>query len=708
MYRGVEMYSPDGFGPMQPNESYFYFGENDEQNRLLFVYFTIREKKSPKQSPDQGPTLRTITADLVELKKTEFVRAQGGGYVLRRDQSSLHPPWLENGYSFNLKVGERYPGTLGHKEQKRYSAYTAQIEKRYEAISELLPLSKKLLLECPSAQELRKAIHAHGKTIRPAKNGARVRTWFLTYLVFQEHKHALQFSTDRIGKNANRSALSMRKTGNKTGNASKTPWRVSNDAKQKIKSHFLKHANHLTTYDELYARVLVEEFGCVAKKVENHNGNISYEPHNENGDPFPSESAWKYWIRKLINANQLNEIRHGYNYTRNRLAPEKGSVLEHVGKLYERIEADARVIDVAPMSDIQNESTPTLWFTTRVDVLSGRITGVGPGYGGENSDSYRVAAFCEAVGFAKFAKLMDIQTDLLTTIDQEGAVALQVVTDRGPGSTEGARARSGHGDTSIHTSGPVNRPQDRPHGESAHSKSLKEHAEKKNRLGSGLTVYETFKKEFLNALGHNARADKVGILPPALIGIVTPPTPNNLWAYYASRNRDVGRRISFDNAVRQFLPKLPGSIDKHGLLVEVNTYAIHRHPELLRGLSKGQQRPVDVYVIPMCPLHVWVESPDPPHRLIQLRIFHKAEVESGTKPLPMLEAKEKSAQKRLSRTESRLNRHGVNVAIFNDLESNIGRSYRVEPTATRKKRKSPGYQEKKRAMKEAGLTNAKK
>lgn len=687
--RGQAFYSLDGYAAFAPGKTYYFFHRDEVLGCLLFACFEITKSLSHQQPIHVGPTLTRVTGSLVQLDMSEFQQGTSKGMICRVDGQIDFPPWMSGQRVLMSHQDAGIDRKTNRYIQKR-DKYEKEIEKRLRAIEPLNDALKQILC-VRSAKEAQRYINSIIRKNDPKANETRVRTWFLAFQVFGTNPAVLQHDRTATGRSRFTDVDDMdtprhvtkkchgskvSKETNENVVPKRRYVRMSSKDKEKIIKGFRQWATIGSTLRKVYRESMSRNFGCRSELVcPKHKRYVVVHPKAKR---FPSFTTWYSIVRKMLTREERTTRLKGRNMYINEEKVWTGSFKQNLANVYERIESDAQWIQARPISD-DGSVLPALVVSYRVDVLTGRKTGIGFALGAETSHSYRIARFSEAVGFRKFCRLIGLKTTLLTDLDSEGAVGTDYLVDRGPGASSNADFVDVEFKEMTDTKrlAPTASPQSKSTVENSHTRGLQKHSEGHFVVQSKLKVPELIKKCVIDMLAYNSSACKAESLALDEIGVATVASPNELFSWYLSQGRTMGARLSYESAIRSFLDRCEAKISLKGVTLSSHTYRTQNKEDevIFRGLTKNHSRKIMVYVLAFAPLYVYCESGESPPRLIELKIVFDKMHANDFEGLNLYEAGLLKSKRRDIKKAAALNADGTAMFAAQELEMVIGRRH---------------------------------
>lgn len=572
MITGARLFAPEGFGSLVKGHWYHFLSSDAINNRVRLVEFI-----------DQGKQIGTL---LITFTRFEFEEALETGALLASGETDKFPPWLDP--IKGIAVSER--------ERKRVSAkesYEQKVNRRFMAISDLMVrLPEVLSSDNPDA-----VINAHAKSQTPKQNEGRLRLWFYTYITFGQNKWALMPALHRIGKWDREGPGKVRRLGRPSPNGKNWGYRGDTSMKARIRAAYLKYRSADKTFNDVYRKILTDEFGCVSVE---RGGNTEF--INRKGHPFPTFNQVKYCIEQSFNRKDRSTEVRGIQKTRNQ-SGSTGSFSDRLTNLYQQVEFDGYYI-VEKLSGI-TEGSPVDGFCVvrAVCGLSGMIIGIGFADAKESREAYRMCLFSMAADKVWFCGLFgkSIKPEWWPCEGLSGGL----VFDRGP-------AANLDTEPEIHWLGilentPVYSGQSKATVESSHPRN-KTNLDQPTHVQSTLNFVQMARREIEQVLKDNRSSDASGRMESEMYLSGIKPTPLGIWEYWDSRFRNSAIGMQQEVAIRNFLSVHPAVIRQDAVYLYGRKY---RSDDLVSTgifdrVARGSVIEIEVYVLTMCVRHIWI------------------------------------------------------------------------------------------------------
>lgn len=573
MITGAQLIAPEGYLSLSKGITYYFLLNDPAHNRARLVEFNHQGRK--------------IKSSLVTMTTFEFEEGLEAGLIEEVRSADIYPPWLEP-----IKGVE-----VSHLENCRRSdkeTYDQKVNRRFLKIAGLISRMPEILAsDDPDA-----IINADAKAQSPKQNPARLRLWFYTYITFGRNKWTLMPRFHDIGGWDRDAPCYKRKMGRPSSKGKYSGYRCDPAMREKIIAGYVKFKSAFKTKETVYRNILTEVFGCIATEK-----GSSVEFRHPKGSPYPSISQVSYWIKKTYDERTRSIEVRGKHKTRARLADE-GSFSERLLNVNQRIEFDGYNISQKLTGLTEGSAVDSFCVVRAVCVLSGAIVGIGFSEGKENLAAYRMCLFSMAQNKVRFCKLFGV--DILPEDWPCEGLSGGIVFDRGPGAAWDVEPE-------IHWLGtfemtPTFSGQSKASVESSHPRDKKT-LDQPTSAKSGLNFVEMCKREIFQVVEDNKVSDASGRMEERMYAAGVVPSPLGVWNYWSSRGRDSSIGMLFDDAVKNFLLKLPGKIRQDAVYLYGRKY---RSADLVATcvfdrVAKSGVIPTEVYVLTMCMRYIWIE-----------------------------------------------------------------------------------------------------
>jgi hypothetical protein len=593
---GVQLVAPSGFEQMEAGRTYHLLRSDSRRERVLLLYFVQRPMTETKRARRAKRWTPLPTPVLVGIRRALFEHGLVSGVITKAAQQSTLPPWLAELEGKDL---------LGYDTIERARRSHGRARSHQDRIDTILAHIWPLVLrvdEVLGAVDPARLINAHARACVPPQNESRMRLWFYSYVVFGRQRSALHYPIHKIGQwdrfaklhKLGRPSLAK---GKQCGFSSADPEMIG-----RILKGFRKYSGAAERMSKIYRQSMLKIFGC--QEASDERG-FKHFVHPE-GVPFPTLKQFSYRVIEHYGIQEVQRIMFGAARARNRLAASMGRFTESVGNLMERTEADGYWVEEVSQGYLDGTSLPGLCVVRLRCVASGMIVGIGFSLGGETGDAYRMALFCAAIGKVKFCSLFgwDIEASEWPSI----GLPPHYITDRGPGSTLKGLARSEeHRPSNIELS-PSWMGQSKAVVESSHPRAVQIEGKPSFKV-TRMTVTQLALREVARVVRDNDSKDVSPRLNNEAVANRVRPTPLGMWGYLDSLARNDAVAMTFETAVREFLPKVDLQLKADGVYLEEQRFFSEelRASGLLDRVATSQATTISGYVFPMAARQLWVD-----------------------------------------------------------------------------------------------------
>lgn len=654
---GSQLHAPAGFKELQQGVKYYFLSSDGAHERVHLISLVSRPPKKRARSGEKGGVRMETPvhlAVLVAMRKSAFELGLESGAIIPHPHQANLPPWLESLDGRNL-------GSLDQARVKPKKLHESRIDEILEAIHPLVERYKEIL----ASDNPDKVINKHARECKPIKNETRIRLAFYCYLLFGRSRYALHYATGSLGKwDRNARAIGSKRGRPSKSKGKQTGHNIDSAAKEKILQGYKKYAKLGKCMTSIYQESMTKVFGCLVRADEKEFKSY-YHPK---GEPFPTYGQFDAHVAKAIGRSAIQDMKLGPNRVRTKLAPSLGMFTQCVANLMERVESDGYVVQEKPMGLVDGSTLKSLVVVRKRDYASGLITGVGFCLGSERASGYRMASFCEAIDKVKFFALFGIT---ISSNDWPSIGASpHAIADRGPGSTDEGYSSDIQYKPVIRGMPPSQAGQSKAVMESSNPKKLK-NEEAPSHLRSEKNVFELVRRELRQVLKDNDSRDITDRITPDLWEKVRKPSPNSLWSVLDSLGRNDGVRVSFENAVRKFLPCYEVTVKANGIFLHGQRYdspALRKTP-LLDRVAVSQSLRMDAYVLEACVRHIWIEVD---HQLIELDLQVGLRVGDDMLYMSLNEIKLREEEMLLTAAKYKEHRHATASMAHRQYEDETG------------------------------------
>lgn len=590
---GTQYVAPEGYGLLGKDCVYHLLYNDSRTLTVSLVHFAVRPASTRcKKKPVAKLSSRVEPlANFLRMDRCSFEDGVRSDKIIVAPTQDTLPCWLDGLIETNLEFSDerRKPYKKTHRER---------IDEKLAHIQPMVDQYKEVL----ASDDPERLLNRQARACTPRVNETRFRLWFFAYLAFGKKRFALHYPTQRIGRWQRLDSDVKRGRPNKSKGKG-YGCNASAGMIKKILKSYTRLRGLGVAPSLIYRRALVREFGCRTRRSGKRGFCEFFHPE---GKPFPTKAIYWYHVEKTFGKDKVRETRIGSVAERSKFAPFRGSFSSDVVNLMERVENDAYVMKEAPRGLLDNSVLKPIRVARIRDVRCGIFTGIGFSFGAETALAYRMARFCQAISKVKFCYLFG----MVITEDQwpsQGSSAGDA-QDRGPGATSGAFSQDPQFEPVIKTLGPTYSGQSHAVIESTHPRSLS-NKEAPSFIRSDKNVVLLVRQEIDRLLGQNDSMDISNRIPDDLLELVDRPTPVCLWSALDRLGRNDAVPISFDEAVRAFLTKVPAIADRHGVRLFDRVFGSRAFDAsgFRERLSGRQTVPVTVYVLDACVRHIWIE-----------------------------------------------------------------------------------------------------
>jgi hypothetical protein len=590
---GTQYVAPEGYGLLAKDRVYHLLHNDSRALTVSLVYFAARPTSTARREKPISELSSRFEplAILLRVERSSFEDGVQSDKVIVVPTQATLPFWLDGLIETNLEFSDERRKTCKKTHRERIDEKLAHIQPMVDQYKEVL-----------ASDDPEGLLNRQARACTPRVNETRFRLWFFAYLAFGKKRFALHYPTQHIGRWQRLDSDTKRGRPNK----SKGKGYGRNASADMIRT-ILKSYRRLRRLGAaprwIYRRALVQDFGCRTRRSGERGFCGFFHPE---GKPFPTKSIYWHYVEKEFGKDKVRETRIGGVKERSKVTPYRGSFSSDVLNLMERVEDDAYVMKEAPRGLLDGSVLKPIRVARIRDVRSGLDTGIGFAFGSETSAAYRMARFCQAIPKVKFGSLFG----MVFSADQwpsQGSSARDV-QDRGPGSTPGAFSQDPEFEPVIKTLPPSYAGQSHAVIESTHPRALS-NDEAPSFILSDKNVVLLVRQEIERLLVRNDSTDVGERIPDDLLEMVDRHTPVCLWSALDRLGRNDAVPMSFDEAVRAFLTKVPAIADRHGVRLFDRVFGSRALDAsgFRERLSGRQTMPVAVYVLDACVRHIWME-----------------------------------------------------------------------------------------------------
>lgn len=618
---GTPITAPNGYQNLRAGTMYYFLRSSPSARLVTLVEFARRRTKEVVNKKGVKKNLKPLPFPLViRIQRVDFEEGVLSAQIVPGKHNVL-PPWLAGleGLDLDAVDAERVNPARRHRDR---------IDDKIGSFYALLP-SIESILDSENPEQI---INRHARSQQPKQNESRVRLWLFTYIAFGRNRYALHYPVHEIGHWDRLNTPSRAKRGTPSAEGKGYGFNTTADMHDRILKSYSALAGIGITDEEIYAKAMKRYFGCLSRLTE-RNGKQVAEFFHPKGEGFPTQATYFYYVLKRFPRSQVKEAKWGHNRVRSKVEPYRGSFTESSWNLMQRVEADAYFVQDLPKGYVEGSDLKQVVVVTKRDTASGKKTGIGFAYGREIAAAYRMATFCEAVGFRVYGRLLGLRI-----ADSAKGVSPYDITDRGAGATAGALSRIEDCQPVVREAAPSYAGQSKALVETSNPKKRHDDEAPSFRR-SNMNTIELARREFGLALHFNESTIVANRVDPDLAPRVSRLTPGGIWEALDSVGRNNSVQIGFEDAVRAYLDVVPGKLTRGGVVVAGRNY-YSKTPEFEKALSSvagGQDVEVKVFVLTACIRYVWF---DWSRKLIELDVRYPIPVGEEVKHMSFAEAVE--------------------------------------------------------------------
>lgn len=569
----------EGFDGLHPVEDYRYLGQDPERERYWLVRYS---------DPDSPPR-----ADLFPVAAEAFEREKKAGNlrVTRLDGAEKLPPWNQRWSGMEVADLDTNGNTK--------VPYSEKVSRRQAHFGDAVTTAKVWLSTDDPVRELNRRARKAGQ------NETRFRTQLLAYLVSGCDPMALCPPFHRAGRWDRRDRPVKVKQGRSSLFFGRNAGSADDAALTKAyRDGYYRYVEIGRPLTKIYSLIMVKDLKC---RVINGRSRSQMRWQPPAGQKVYTYEQFRYRIRTIVGADNVQINRYGATRHRTRNTPSEGRFSQCLANLTEKVEADAFQIKERPRGYLEGSVLDPLWQASAIDVLSGFGVGIGFSLGGERSAAYRMALFCMAVPKVYFCRLWGISIEPRDW-PSEG-LPPHPALDRGPGAKhdlfgdlsavipvrEIVAAYSGQGKATVESSNP---------------RKIKTEGQP-TFVASTLTPVELCRKQILEFIARNKRADVARRIEPIREMVGVAPTPMGVWNFFDERLRNDALPIRIEAAVRNFLTPVVFKVEEDCVTLHGRRYSSKGFKEsgILRRFFSGavQATTIPGFVMDLCVRHAWVD-----------------------------------------------------------------------------------------------------
>ncbi|MHA4868703.1 hypothetical protein ACXZ1M_13485 [Duganella sp. PWIR1] len=677
---GTQLIAPNGYKKLEKDVTYYFLRSSARTERVTLVQYIVSPSGRTRNGKLVADAEAQYRTQMVVLPRCQFEQGIQTKKILPCARQSTLPPWLAG-----------YEGIdLGWSDENRRNArvrHSDRIDNRLKLIQPLLNIKTDIL----DSEKPEKAINKYARECTPVQNERRLRLWFLTYILFGQNRFALHYGIAAIGRWERSSVGTVKRGAPSTYKGKHHGYNVDETMYKKIIEGFDRFARRGVKRGIIYEKTLQYVFEC--KVITGQHRRKSYV--QPDGLPYPSERQFFYCVGKEYGTSTVAEIKIGRGRARMELAPSQGPFTEAVSNLMESVEADGYFFEDLPSGIIDGCPLPPLCEVRLRDVASGAIVGIGFSQGAERAAAYRMAMFCAAICKVKYCALfgMTIEPEEWPTI----GLPSKYITDRGVGATPTAFARDIVFKPAIRELTPSYSGQSKAVIESSHPKTTSNLDAPFHRQ-SQLRPTQMIRREILATIRDNDCMLVQSRLTPDLVDKVRTPTPIGVWEAMDRLGRNDAQRISFEDAVRNFLSIIPVKVRADGVFLNSRRYDSEqlRATRILDKVARSQGLDMQAYHLDGTVRYIWIQVGG---QLVELEIQLALRVQESAKNLTLEELQQWEAHERQQRSIHKEHVHASNTEMRMRFEEETGK--KSDSVTTKSGRARRGTAQAKREAAEA-------
>lgn len=551
---------------------YYFLKSCAKSDRVFLVRFFVKFQSGA------GQTETEVRSQLTWLKRELFEELRNRNVITKVCGKPDVPPWFK----------DENTGRYADADEVRRAyvkSHVSRIDSRFLAIAEACRARDDVLASTDPIKALNRFANQHS----PVQNSVRFRCWFFSYWIWG--RLALHYNLARIGHWDRQARAEL-----KEDSASQ----VTPDRLAKIRESFQKCGGNKQKKRSVYSAAMTRHFGCAYRSSPDG----TRELYHPKGEWFPTERIFLFHALKDTDPEDRRRERVGRNRARSE-APSKGSYTEHVVNIGEYVLYDPQYKSARPIS-IVNKADLALTCGRLRDGASGARIGIGFDVGGETREQFCAALFCAAIGMKRFAALFGLAIPV-DDLPMNG-IPLTVYVDRGPAATVLTMKDEERKGLPTVKLAPSHSGQSKAVVESSHDRTTDDE-DGPHHFVSGLSATDMMRQEILATVRFNETSDVTDRIPPDWVAELPRPTPAALFRKQAEVGRCDLRQYAFEEAVRNFLPKIQASATRDGITLHGRPYKSEdlRKAGFFQRIPDGQTVDVDVYHLRACIAHLWID-----------------------------------------------------------------------------------------------------
>jgi hypothetical protein len=617
---------------LHPDVDYYFLLSPSWSKLVFLVEYVAGERRGKKTRRTRVQQLESAVV-LHVISKTEFEKAVLDAEVFVKDPAPKLPPWLQT-------MTESEMVNIEEKRRPGVDTHSEKIDRRVELIyAAVLDINNILQSENPIS-----SMNRFANSCDPVQNVTRFRCWVFTYLLFG--RAGLHYSVGRIGKWDRK----LKAGSSSEGGFSK----VDHDCFEKIVQGYDKHRRHGRSMDDIYVKAMVDLFGCRTFKQAGGKRSL----HQPDGLWYPSLRIFRYQIGKHLGQVTVSGDRKGKKKQHIEDESSKGSFTELVGNAYEHCEYDPFFEAARPRSVSSQEALPPLVVGSMRDGASGCLLAIGFDMGGETYDLYLATLFCAAIDKVKYCSLFGV------SIEKEEwpmvGVPPKVILDRGAASAGLTRKKIRDDAVPEIELPPSGSGQSKALVETSHPKRAVDE-EGPHHIVSDLNVFQMFRQQILRVVKFNDTANVEGRIPPEWLSLIDRPTPLILYNELTRRGRNDAAQISFERAVRTYLPVIQVRADKDNVSLMGRAYNCKelKKSSFFRRIGRHSIG-WPAFHLRACVAHIWIDYEG---QLYELELQFQVATHRNSKFLSLSDLQEGKTIQQQQARDLELHKHGMKAEM---------------------------------------------
>jgi len=588
-----QLVAPQGYGVLQQETVYHVLRSVKRRDRMLAVSFFTKKAKLSKAAMAAG------CYRLDFLRRESYEDGLLGKRLRPLAQNELvHlPPWNQKYHGLDFDSDPRFVEPIGDSEESLADKVDRRVVRLAPVVEQMADI---LAADSPEA-----VLNSIARTFGPpnTQNEPRYRLWAMLYMAFRGNRWSLLPAFHLGGEwDRYRPDAVYDKAGRNSRHGTHHGSRMDGETCSRMKEAFDRYARKGRFLTEVYEECMHRAFHCVIER--NDCGRPI--PRSKDGRPVPSYDQFRHHLYRLKGKQEVQRRLLGDQSHRLKNVAPEGSYSEGATDVFEVAYWDCAYTSEHPRGFTEDHELPKLPIVEIVDGAIGLITGIGATVGSESASTYNAALFCEAIPKSKFGEIIGYPID-----DEEwpnqGRIQLEPIGDRG--ASRGKQVRTPlKRHRAAYAAVPSYTPQSNAPAESRHLRRRRTTGAPTYRK-SHLNPVGLFRRAVQTAMARNRSSSALARATPEMIAAGVK-TPLDAYKFMASRGRLTGIPITFDQAVRDFLPKVKFKVDAGHLVLHGVRY---RSRQLLRNelwrlkARSWQGHDLTGYVLEIATRKAWVE-----------------------------------------------------------------------------------------------------